>query len=242
VVDKPPFLEAHPSKPNGRATLWDGLRELLAFELANGGQVSLINRLDRETSGLTLVAKTRDAARALHMDMQERLFRKEYLALVWGWPPAAEFEIDAPILRQGSRGPSTIYLKQAVHPEGAEARTAFRVEGRYTGTTSNGDRFALVRAFPETGRMHQIRVHLAHAGFPVVGDKIYGPDQSAYLEFIDTGWTPSLAQRLLLPRHALHSTALHLPARGLSWHAPLAPDLDTWLGENLLAAPEARPL
>src|SRR5882672_1877645 len=83
VVDKPPFIEAHPSKPNGRATLWDGLRELLAFELANGGQVSLINRLDRETSGLTLAAKSHAAARELHMAMEAKSFRKEYLALVW---------------------------------------------------------------------------------------------------------------------------------------------------------------
>ncbi len=238
VVEKPPSIEAHPSKPNGRATLWDGLRELLAFELANGGQVSLITRLDRETSGLTLVAKTHAAARMLHMDMEAHRFQKEYLALVWGWPAQPQFEIDAPLLRQGSRGPSAIYLKQAVHPDGALSRTRFRVEQRFTGATSNGDRFALVRAFPATGRMHQIRVHLAHAGFPVVGDKIYGPDERCFLEFIDTGWTPALAGRLLLPRHALHATALHLPARGLSWHSALAPDLAAWLGENLLAAPE----
>jgi 23S rRNA pseudouridine1911/1915/1917 synthase len=176
------------------------------------------------------------------MAMQERNFRKEYLALVWGSPAEEAFEIDAPILRQGARGPSAIYLKQAVHPEGAAARTAFRVEERFTGSTSNGDRFALVRAFPETGRMHQIRVHLAHAGLPVVGDKIYGPDDACYLEFIDTGWTPALAARLLLPRHALHSTALHLPTRGLSWHSPLAPDLAQWIGENLLATAKPRAL
>ncbi len=236
MVDKPPFIEAHPSKPNGRATLWDGLRELLAFELANGGQVSLINRLDRETSGLTLVAKTHAAARALHMQMQAHGFQKEYLAIVWGWPAQDEFTVDAPILRQGSRQPARIYLKQAVHPEGAAARTTFRVEQRLSGGTSNGDRFALVRAFPETGRMHQIRVHLAQAGHPVVGDKLYGPDERCYLEFIDTGWTPALARRLLLPRHALHSTALHLPARGLSWHSPLPEDLAGWIGENLLAS------
>lgn len=241
-MDKPPFVEAHPSKPNGRATLWDGLRELLAYELVNGGQVSLINRLDRETSGLTLVAKSRDAARALHMQMEAREFRKEYLALVWGWPAEEEFTIDAPILRKGSRDLSRIYLKQAVHPEGATALTRFRVEKRFTGEMANGNRFALVRAFPETGRMHQIRVHLAHAGHAVVGDKLYGPDESCYLEFIDTGWTPALATRLLLPRHALHSTALHLPARGLSWRSPLAPDLSVWVGENLLAAPESRTL
>jgi 23S rRNA pseudouridine1911/1915/1917 synthase len=78
--------------------------------------------------------------------------------------------------------------------------------------------------------MHQIRVHLSHAGHPVVGDKIYGPDEQCYLEFIRTGWTPELASRLLLPRHALHSTALRLPDLGLEWKSPLAEDLRTWSG------------
>jgi 23S rRNA pseudouridine1911/1915/1917 synthase len=236
VVDKPPFMEAHPSKPNGRATLWDGLRGLLAYELVNGGQVSIINRLDRETSGLTLVAKHRAAARELHLQMQSRRVEKEYLALVWGWPESDAFTIDAPILRQGTRAPSPIHLKQTVHPEGAAARTRFRVEATFTMETTNGSRFALIHAFPETGRTHQIRVHLAHAGYPVVGDKIYGPDEGCYLEFIRTGWTPELATRLLLHRHALHSTALRLPDAGLAWQSPLASDLAAWAGENLLAA------
>ncbi len=236
VVDKPPFLAAHPSKPNGRATLWDGLRGLLAYELVNGGQVSIINRLDRETSGLTLIAKNRASARAFCRQMEARRVEKEYLALVWGWPENDAFAVDAPILRQGDRGASPIYLKQAVHPEGATARTQFRVECTFTLETTNGYRFALIRALPETGRMHQIRVHLAHAGHPVVGDKIYGPDEGCYLEFIRTGWTPDLGARLLLPRHALHSSVLRLPESGLSWQSPLAPDLAAWAGENLLAA------
>ncbi|MEA3213022.1 MAG: rRNA synthase [Chthoniobacter sp.] len=225
-------MEAHPSKPNGRVTLWDGLRELLAYEIVNGGQVSLINRLDRETSGLTLVAKTHLSARGLHLEMEARRIAKEYLALVWGWPGPDDFEVDLPILRQGDRGPSRIYLKQAIHREGATARTRFHVERRFIRPSSAGDRFALIRAFPETGRMHQIRVHLAQAGHPVVGDKLYGPDEGCYLEFIDTGWTPALAERLLLPRHALHSAALHLADRQLSWHSPLPADLAAWAGEN----------
>ena len=229
VVDKPAHLEAHPSKPNGRVTLWDGLRELLAYEIANGGQVSLINRLDRETSGLTLVAKTRAAARALHMQMEARAFAKEYLALVWGWPAQDAWTVDAPLLRLGTVATSRIHLKQAVHPDGAAARTGFHVERRFTRATTNGAHFALVRAFPETGRMHQIRVHLAHSGHAVVGDKLYGPDEGCYLEFIDTGWTAALAARLLLPRHALHSTVLRLPARGLTWSAPLPSDLAAFL-------------
>ena len=230
VVDKPPFLEVHPSKPNGRPTLWDGLRGLLAYELVNGGQVSIINRLDRETSGLTLVAKNRNTARALHTQMEARRVEKEYLAVVWGWPENDSFVVDAPILRQGKRTASLIHLKQMVHPEGATARTRFRVESTFTLETTNGYRFALVRAFPETGRMHQIRVHLSHAGHPVVGDKIYGPDEQCYLEFIRTGWTPELASRLLLPRHALHSTVLRLPDLGLEWKSPLAEDLRAWAG------------
>lgn len=240
VVNKPPHMEAHPSRPNGRATLWDGLRELLAFEIANGGQVSIINRLDRETSGLTLIAKHRAAARELHLQMQGRAVEKEYLALAWGWPARNEFAVEAPILRQGDRQPTRIYLKQMVHPDGARALTRFRLEARLR--TAGGARFSLLRAFPHTGRMHQIRVHLAHAGLPVVGDKIYGPDEGCYLEFIQTGWTDALAQRLLLPRHALHSAVLRLPAPGLAWEAPMAPDVARWMGENLLAATESASL
>lgn len=242
VVDKPPSIEVHPSKPNGRPTLWDGLRGLLAYEVVNGGQVSIINRLDRETSGLTLVAKHRRAARELCLQMEARRVEKEYLALVWGWPAEDAFAIDAPILRRGEREPSPIFLKRMVHPDGALARTAFRVERRFTLATTNGDRFAFVRAFPETGRMHQIRVHLAYAGHPVVGDKIYGPDEGCYLEFIRTGWTPELATRLLHPRHALHSTALRFPDTGLAWNSPLPADLSAWAGENLLAAGGMRTL
>ena len=234
VVDKPPYLDAHPTRPNGRFTLWDGMRELLAYEIANGGQASLINRLDRETSGLTLIAKHREAARDLHMEMQERGFEKEYLALVWGWPGADEFAVDGPIIRKGERETSRIYLQRMVHPDGALAVTAFRIEQRFT--DRRGARFSLVRAFPKTGRTHQIRVHLAHAGLPVLGDKIYGPDEGCYLEFIDTGWTPALAARLLLPRHALHSAELRIPSRQLAWSAPLAPDIAAWIGENMLAA------
>jgi 23S rRNA pseudouridine1911/1915/1917 synthase len=225
-----PEDEVHPSKPNGRKTLWDGLRELLAYEIVNGGQVSIINRLDRETSGLTLVAKHREAARAFCREMEARRITKEYLALVWGWPEEDAFGVEAPILRQGDRQHSTIYLKQMVHPEGARAATDFRVERRFTLETSAGSRFALVRAFPKTGRMHQIRVHLAHAGYPTVGDKIYGFDEGCYLEFIRTGWTPALARRLLLPRHALHSATLAIPSHGLAWHSPLPRDLTSWAG------------
>jgi 23S rRNA pseudouridine1911/1915/1917 synthase len=229
VVDKPPFLEVHPSKPNGRVTLWDQLREVLAYEIANGGQVSIINRLDRETSGVTLIAKTHAAARTLHREMEARASEKEYLAIVWGWPSEDQWVVDAPLLRRGTIEPSKIYLMQTVHITGTPAQTAFRVELRFSRETSNGNQFALVRAFPVTGRMHQVRVHLAHSGHPVIGDKIYGRDSGCYLEFIATGWTSTLASRLLLPRQALHSAALRLPRCNLSWSSSLPADLAAFI-------------
>src|SRR5437588_4683086 len=95
VVDKPAFLLTHPTKPDGQPTLSKELRELLAYEIANGGQVSIVNGLDRETSGVVLVAKTSAAARRFGLLMQERRLHKEYLAIVWGWPDWEKKTADA---------------------------------------------------------------------------------------------------------------------------------------------------
>jgi 23S rRNA pseudouridine1911/1915/1917 synthase len=225
VVDKPPLLLIHPTKPNGAPTLWKQLRELLAFEIASGGQVSIVNRLDRETSGLVLIAKTAAAARDFGLLMQRQQLRKEYLAIVWGWPEWEHKLVDAPLHRQGKQQHSAIWLKQMVHPAGAPAQTEFFVERRFTRSTSSGDRFSVVRAIPRTGRTHQIRVHLASIGHSIVGDKIYGPDEQLYLRFIETGWTSDLERKLLLPRHALHSARLAIKSE-CEWTSELPPDLD----------------
>jgi 23S rRNA pseudouridine1911/1915/1917 synthase len=248
VVDKPPFLLTHPTKPDQRTTLWKELRELLAFEIANGGQVSIVNRLDRETSGLILVAKTAVAARRFGLLMQEHRLQKEYLAIVSGWPAWETEIVDAPLDRQGKHQASAIWLKQMIHPNGAPASTEFRVEKRFKkhravnrsspgasrlplpsrgedeGEGCQRDKFALIRAIPRTGRTHQIRVHLASLGYPIVGDKIYGPDEKLYLEFIETGWTTKLEGQLLLPRHALHSSKLAIE-NGQQWNSQLPQDL-----------------
>ncbi len=131
VVDKPPFLLSHPTKPNGARNLWKELRELFAFEIASGGQVSIVNRLDRETSGLVLVAKTSAAARRFGLLMQQRRVEKEYLAIVWGWPEWEHYFVDAPLARQGKHQDSTIWLKQMIHPSGTPAQTEFYVERRF---------------------------------------------------------------------------------------------------------------
>jgi 23S rRNA pseudouridine1911/1915/1917 synthase len=243
VVDKPPFLLIHPTKPDGTRTLWQDLRGLFAFEIAAGGQVSIVNRLDRETSGLVLVAKKADVARRFGVLMQRRQLKKEYLAIVWGWPEWESEIVNAPLVRQGKHQRSAIWLKQTIHPAGAPAQTEFHVEQRFIRSmgrarpqparrgegppfenAAESEKFSLMRAIPYTGRTHQLRVHLASIGHPIVGDKIYGPDEQLYLRFIDTGWTSQLERQLLLPRHALHSTRLAIEGEG-EWTSPLPDDL-----------------
>jgi 23S rRNA pseudouridine1911/1915/1917 synthase len=256
VVDKPPFLLSHPTKPNGARNLWKELRDLFAFEIAGGGQVSIVNRLDRETSGLVLVAKTSAAARRFGLLMQRQEVKKEYLAIVSGWPEWERYLVDAPLDRQGKHQETAIWLKQMIHPSGAPAQTEFYVERCFRRSTlvpspvasrlplpgqgedegegrkkvhgknsaCGEEKFALIRAIPRTGRTHQIRVHLSATGHPIVGDKIYGPDEHLYLRFIETGWTPELERRLLLPRHALHSAKLAIESER-EWASPLPPDL-----------------
>jgi 23S rRNA pseudouridine1911/1915/1917 synthase len=229
VIDKPPFLLIHPTKPDGTRTLWQELRGLFALEIAAGGQVSIVNRLDRETSGLVLVAKKASVARRFGVLMQRRQLKKEYRAIVWGWPEWESTVVDAPLDRQGKHQHSAIWLKQMIHPSGAPARTEFKVERRFTHGAPGGralpaDKFSLVRAIPHTGRTHQIRLHLASIGHPIVGDKIYGPDENLYLRFIETGWTPELERQLLLQRQALHSAELAIEGEN-EWTSPLPPDL-----------------
>jgi 23S rRNA pseudouridine1911/1915/1917 synthase len=225
--------------------LWQELRGLFAFELAAGGQVSIVNRLDRETSGLVLVAKKADVARRFGVLMQRRQLKKEYLAVVWGWPAWENTIVDAALDRQGKHQHSSIWLKQMIHPSGAPAQTEFQVEKRFMRPASRrrpepvvsqseggvpfekvreAEKFSLIRAIPHTGRTHQIRVHLASIGHPIVGDKIYGPDEQLYLRFIETGWSSELEHELLLPRHALHSATLSIEGEH-EWTSTLPEDL-----------------
>lgn len=212
AVDKPAGLLVHPTKPGGPRTLWDGARELLAYELANGGHLAILNRLDRETSGVVVVAKTLRAARECVRCMERREASKEYEAICFGWPVDDTFEVDLPILRKGEVEDSKVWLLRMAHPSGQPAQTVFRVLDRFSGTDRT--RFCRVRAFPKTGRTHQIRVHLAAAGYPVVGDKLYAKGEEWYLRFIENGWTAEHRLALRFPRHLLHATRLCFPFDG----------------------------
>jgi 23S rRNA pseudouridine1911/1915/1917 synthase len=232
VVDKPAPLLVHPSVPGNPPTLLDGLEGLLAFDLANGARLSIINRLDRESSGLVLVAKNPAWAARFSGAMARRQVKKEYLAIVWGWPEEDAFTVDAPIRRKGEIEESPVWVRQCIDAGGQASETGLTVERRFERETPNGTRFSLVRAKPVTGRMHQIRVHLAHAGFPIVGDKIYGLDERCYLDFIETGWTTDLEKRLLLPRHALHSARMEMEVEGRSfaWECGLPGEMVEFAG------------
>ncbi len=229
VVDKPAPLQVHPSKPGGPSTLWHGLRALLSYDLENGATLSIINRLDRETSGVTVVTKHAAAARIFNKMMMRREVKKTYTALVYGWPAWDHCIVREPILRRGEVEPSPVHLMQMVHPTGASCLTEFTVVQRFE-KDIHGERqkFTHLEAQPLTGRMHQIRVHLAHLGHSIVGDKLYGPDLHWYLHQITHGWTPAAAAVLHLSRHALHCQALRFGA-DLGWTAPLPAEMATFL-------------
>ncbi|MDW8349525.1 MAG: RluA family pseudouridine synthase [Verrucomicrobiae bacterium] len=198
VVNKPAGILVHPTPRVQTATLI----QLLQPYYPNH-DLGLVHRLDRETSGLLLIGKNKVTTGALGKKMEARKIQKKYVAIVHGVPDWDEQVIDAPIGFQGLSETNRIYLRQAIKPNGSEAITHLRVLQR-------GERHSVIEAVPITGRLHQIRVHLASVGLPIVGDKIYGREPDAFLDFIEKGWTAALAEKLYLPRHALHAYALAL--------------------------------
>ncbi|MGA0845864.1 MAG: RluA family pseudouridine synthase [Luteolibacter sp.] len=235
VVDKAAPLIVHPANRKPEPTLLGGVEYLLAFEMENGATPAVVNRLDRDTSGLVLVAKHRLAARQLGMCFDRREVRKEYIAIVTGWPAHDHWSCKEPILPARNLGPSDIWIRQCTHPSGRPCETEFFVENRFE---RNDRKFARIRCVPKTGRMHQIRVHLATSGFPLLGDKLYTGDGSCYLEWMKTGWTDSLAAKLLLPRHALHAArmVIEIDDQIYDWQTDIAQDMaDFEAGNPLLA-------
>ena len=208
VLDKPVGLVVHPGSGNWQGTLLNALL-FHAPELKNVPRAGIVHRLDKDTSGLMVVAKTLVTQTALVRQMQARSVKREYLALVWG-----ELDhggtVDLPIGRHPSQR-----VKMAVIENGKEAITHYTIEANFPGCT-------FVRCRLETGRTHQIRVHLAYIGHPLVGDRVY---QRGVPKCV-----PQLRELLNgFPRQALHATRLALahPLTGeqMEWESPLPEDM-----------------
>ena len=217
AIDKPAGLPVHATARFHRNTLTALLRERYPGQRVP----TLCHRLDRETSGLMLLAHSRELEVALKKDFFSRRVRKRYLAIVCG-ELADEGVIDEPI---GPDPASGIRIKQRVRDDGQPAQTRFW-------TLERRGRYALVETAPLTGRQHQIRVHLAARGAPIVGDKLYGDDPTLMLEYLETGWTDGLARRLLLPRQALHAASVSfvhpVTQRQMTLECHLASDLQSF--------------
>lgn len=204
VLNKPAGLVCHPTKLDGFSSLISRVR----LHLGPAVSPQLINRLDRETSGIVVVAKDPATARELRRLWEAGTVAKTYLAVVHGTPTAAHAVIDAPL---GKDEHSRVAIKDCVRPDGKPAQTEYRVERLFRRPAGE---FALVRVTPRTGRKHQIRIHLSHVGHPIVGDKIYGGDETLYLALVEGRLTDAHRERLLVPHHALHAQAVELVWRG----------------------------
>lgn len=218
VVDKPGGMVCHSAQRPGQLSLAEWLRE------QGVSTPRLINRLDRETSGLVVIAKTERAGTILGKAVLRREIEKEYVAICWGELRPERGVIDQPV---GLAKDSVVYTKRVVdHATGKACVTEFSVGERLSG-------FTVVRLRPRTGRTHQLRVHMAWLGHPIVGDKVYGPDENLYLEFIREGVTTIMLSKLLLPRHALHAASLAFTHPGTrqrcKFEAPVPEDMQEFI-------------
>jgi 23S rRNA-/tRNA-specific pseudouridylate synthase len=308
VVNKPAGLVCHPTKGDAFSSLISRARLYLnspvlqsacatedqppgaAKRSEDGSTLNpqpsthLINRLDRETSGVVLIAKNSRTAGELGKLWESRAVHKEYLAIVHGHVRDDHGLIDAPLGRDER---SRVAVKDCVRPDGAPAQTEYRVERRFsrlsvgptcppsavllrrTGRSAGllddampstlnrpvlhsacatedqplvaptcrveterrrecneggSTQFSLLRLIPRTGRKHQLRLHLAHLGHPIVGDKLYGGDEDLYLALVENRLTPEQRARLILTNHALHARALRFAWRGRAWEFSCAPE------------------
>ncbi|MGA8893277.1 MAG: RluA family pseudouridine synthase [Anaeromyxobacteraceae bacterium] len=219
VVDKPAGLPVHPTARYAEHTF-----TALARTAYPARKVDPAHRLDRETSGLLACGCAPRYTKALKASFAAGRVEKAYLAIAQGWPDGDRFEVEAPLALTGSSG---VKVRMHVAAGGLPSRTGFDVLERRR--APDGAPVALLACHPRTGRQHQIRAHLHHAGLHLVGDKIYGPDEMIFDRFTRREMSEADHALLRLPRQALHAWRLSLPhpetGARVDLEAPLAPDL-----------------
>ncbi len=233
VIDKPAGLPVHAS-----AKFYFNTLTRVMMERFPALELQICHRLDRETSGILVVAKSKALSAVVKAAFAQKRVSKTYLAVVHGdppWPeledPAPDARLDAAIRVAGVNDPTPLTgVRMLAGPGGLPSLTLVRVVERCPP-------YALVRCQPVSGRQHQIRLHLADAGYPIVGDKLYAHGDAVFMAFCDRGITEELAGRFVLPRHALHAASIQVPhprtGERLSLAAPLPRDLRALLSRQL---------
>ena len=220
AIDKPAGLPIHATAKFYRNTLTMLLRERYPDQA-----VQVCHRLDRETSGVLLIARGPQPSSFLKQAFAGRRVEKSYLALCHGVPASSEGVIDSPLRLLDTR----TRIMMGVAADGLPAVTHYRVLRTF-------ENHALLAASPQTGRQHQIRVHLASIGHPIVGDKMYRASEQHFMDFCDSGMTPSLLEAFDgLARHALHAHRLTFPhprtGEPVTVESPLPADLADYIAD-----------
>lgn len=229
AVDKPAGMAVHPAGRRLGGTLIHWLHGCFRSDDPACDVVPrLLHRIDRETSGVVAVGLEAEFQGLVGRQFEDRKVHKTYLAVVHGCPTPREGQIDFGI---GPDRRSRVRLKLEARRDGSgqHATTSYRV-------LRSNDRYALVELKPKTGRTHQLRVHMSALGHPLIGDKIYGPDEGIFLEHLDGALSDESRARLVLDRHALHAWRLsfHHPFldRSLEFEAPLPGDMSALVDQG----------